>query len=335
MATGPRTGYDIGPMSDALVALPPDPEALRDVIAKVFPDLASGTFTLQPRGWDSVAVEVDDRLIFKFPRHDAGRLGLVREAALLAVIRPAVTMPTPNLSLRDGPPLFSRHDKLRGGYLEPAVYAGLPEPARDRLAHDIALFYAQLHTLPVSALKAAGAGPIKPWLGPDDILRLAWPILTEPLRRYAERTIAAWRDLPPDPHGRIYGFFDGHGWNMAFSLEAQRLNGVYDFGDSGFGELHQEFIYSNMISPNLTVRIIDRYEALTGLLLDRGPALRRGRRPEDFTSGAAPGRPLPASVPPRRDPGRSGSSGRATPSRQPRCRPLWRSRRRPALRRGE
>jgi hypothetical protein len=256
------------------VASPLDPKSLRAVIVEVFPDLAAGVFTPQARGWDSVAIDVDDRLIFKFPRHAAGRAGLAREAALLAIIHPAVTLPTPDMTLHEWPThegalLFSRHDKLRGGYLEPAVYAELDEAACDRLAQDLALFYAQLHALPAAALEAAGAAPIKPWLEPDDILERAWPVLTEPLRGYAERTIAAWRALPPDPHGRTYGFFDGHGWNMAFDPTAQRLNGVYDFGDSGFGQLQQEFIYSNMVSPDLTARIVGRYEILTGRLLDR------------------------------------------------------------------
>ena len=75
--------------------------------------------------------------------------------------------------------------------------------------------------------------------------------------------------LPPDPHGNIYGFFDGHGWNMAFNHAQGRLNGIYDFADSGFGPLHQEFIYSNFISPDLTARIISAYEMLTGRRLDR------------------------------------------------------------------
>src|SRR5262249_49179758 len=75
--------------------------------------------------------------------------------------------------------------------------------------------------------------------------------------------------LEPDPHGRTYGFFDGHGWNMAFDHAAQRLNGVYDFADSGFGWLQQEFIYSTIVSPDLTARIVGRYERLTGRAIDR------------------------------------------------------------------
>lgn len=239
------------------------------MIAAVFPDCAAGTFTPQTRGWDSVAIDVDDRLIFKFPRHEAARGRLAREAALLAIVHPAVTLPTPRMTLHQGPPLFSRHDKLRGVYLEPSVYAHLGERAQDGLAEDLALFYAELHALPVPAMQAAGAAPLQPWLEPDEILRRAWPVLTDTLRSYAERIVAAWRGLPPDPHGETYGFFDGHGWNMAFDIEAARLNGVYDFGDSGIGPLHQDFIYSSMVSGDLTARIIARYEALAGRSLDR------------------------------------------------------------------
>jgi hypothetical protein len=118
-------------------------------------------------------------------------------------------------------------------------------------------------------MEEAGAGPICAWLAPDDILKRAWPVLPKGLRAYAERTISAWAELPPDPYGTPYGFFDGHGWNMAFDHARNRLNGIYDFGDSGFGPLHQEFVYSNMISPELTRRIIAEYEALTGRVLDR------------------------------------------------------------------
>jgi Phosphotransferase enzyme family len=133
----------------------------------------------------------------------------------------------------------------------------------------MALFYAQLQRLDARDLEAAGAGPIKPWLQPEDILRRIWPLLPSRLRRYAERSIAAWQQLPADPYGTVYGFFDGHGWNMAFDHTRNRLNGVYDFGDSGFGPLHQEFIYSNWIAPDLTARIIAEYEVLSGLGLDR------------------------------------------------------------------
>src|SRR5690606_3375785 len=150
--------------------------------------------------WDCVAVDVDDRLIFKFPRHEAAERALVTEASLLAVIRPAVTMPVPDLTLHPGPPPFSRHAKLKGEHLLTRHYERLPEDSRRRLAAEMALFFAELHALDAGAMEEAGAGPIRAWLPPDDILRRVWPVLPSDLRAYAERTVAAWQRLPPDPY---------------------------------------------------------------------------------------------------------------------------------------
>lgn len=244
-------------------------EVMRSAIVSAYPELATSDCKLLDGGWDSCAVDVDDRLIFKFPRHAAAEEALRREARLLGVVRPAVTMPVPALTLHSGPPLFSMHVKIEGEHLLSADYERLPAQSRDRLAADLALFYAELHRLDREALATAGAKPIRPWLAPDDILRRALPVLPAELHAYANETIAAWQRLEPDPHGTTYGFFDGHGWNMAFDHEEGRLNGIYDFADSGFGPLHQEFIYSDWIAPDLTARIVAGYERLTGRMLDR------------------------------------------------------------------
>lgn len=241
---------------------------LRATIVAAFPELQSARFNLHTIGWDSFAVDVDDRLIFKFPRHAEAERRLKAEAGLLAAVRPNVTMPLPDLQLHAGPPLFSCHAKLKGEHLLAVHYEWLPIRARERLAADVAQFFAQLHALYHGAMKIAGAGPIGSWLPPDDILREAWPLLPPELHGYAERTIKAWQDLGPDPHGTTYGHFDSHGWNMAFDHDAECLNGIYDFGDSGFGDLHKEFVPPSWISPDFVERLANDYERLTGRAVD-------------------------------------------------------------------
>ncbi len=44
----------------------------------------------------------------------------------------------------------------------------------------------------------------------------------------------------------VFGYFDGHGWNMAFDHEQGVLNGVYDFADAAIGPRSREFVYSNL-----------------------------------------------------------------------------------------
>ncbi|MFD9898160.1 phosphotransferase family protein [Mesorhizobium sp. NPDC059025] len=244
-------------------------DALKAIILARFPDLTASRFSLLTQGWDSIAVDVDDRLIFKFPRNEIAEKSLIREISLLDVIRPAVTMPVPDIRLVDAPRTFSCHQKLKGSYLETPHYARLPDEARADLAQRLARFYVDLHGLDMDMMRAAGAGPVETWSQPDEVRYKALPFLSGELKTQAERIIASWADLPPDPYGETYGFFDGHGWNMAFDHENNRLSGVYDFADSGFGPLHRDFIYSNFISTDLTERIISSYEALSGCQLER------------------------------------------------------------------
>jgi hypothetical protein len=245
------------------------PAHLRETILKEFPELTNARLEVLGEGWHSTAIGADDRLVFKFPRHEIARAALIKEAALLAVVRPALRMPVPDMRIHDGPPLFSSHQKIRGQHLLSADYASLPDTARDRLAADIARFYFELHSQPLQRMTTAGATPIMPWQSPDAMRSAALPALPVELRSAAAEIISAYEQLPADPLGMVYGFFDGHGWNMAFDHSAQHLNGIYDFADSGLGARHQEFIYTNLISPDLTTRVIQAYEACTDLPLDR------------------------------------------------------------------
>lgn len=161
------------------------------------------------------------------------------------------------------------HGKLKGEHLVTEQYDALGEADRRRLGRDLGQFYAELHRLDDDEMIAAGAGPVEPWQTAETIRAKALPALAADLRALAAETVMSFERLGPDPHGTTYGFFDGHGWNMAFDHAERRLNGVYDFADSGIGPLHREFIYSNFISPDLTARIAETYEELTDRTLDR------------------------------------------------------------------
>lgn len=251
-----------------MFASPHTADELRCMIAGVYPELAGARMSIFERGYDSVAVDVDDRWFFKFPRSERAAGSLRKEAALLTLLRPAVTMRVPEMILHEAPILFSRHAKIAGEHLPPEDYRRLAEAERARLAADLALFYAELHRLEPAVMAAAGAPPVQPWLPPDEMLRRVVPLLPEKLRDWARRSVEAWQGLAPDPLGEVYGYFDGHGWNMAFDHTAGRLNGLYDFADSGIGPAHQDFIYSNWIERDLTRRIVRAFHSLTGHALD-------------------------------------------------------------------
>jgi hypothetical protein len=208
------------------------PEDCRHAILAAYPHLSGSVFTVAGKGWHSLAVEADG-LIFKFPEGDEAESALLREAKLLAAVRPLVTVAVPDMIIHPGPPMFSMHRKLPGRTLEPSDYPSLDDAARERLADDLALFFAELHAIEPSVMRAAGAEPVGWWDTRDDTLAPAWSVLPPQLRPEAEAAIRDYHVLGPDPLGEVYGFFDAHGWNMAFDRDAMRLRGIFDFADSG------------------------------------------------------------------------------------------------------
>lgn len=245
-----------------------DAEGLRATVVASFPELAGSPFRVLGAGWDSVALAVD-QWVFKFPRTAVAATALRREAGLLRQIAPAVDMPVPRMELFEAPTLFSRHRGIPGDHLPSEHYARLDASQRQALGESLGLFYSQLHAIPVAVMREAGALPAEQWFDSIAIERLAFPALDSAERAWAKQVLRRWDALGPDPLGDIYGYFDGHGWNMAFDHTAGRLNGLYDFADSGIGPLHQDFLYSSFISPDLTARIISAYERHSGRRLDR------------------------------------------------------------------
>jgi aminoglycoside phosphotransferase (APT) family kinase protein len=241
----------------------------KHAILALYPALAESVFAAVDVGWDSLAIDAGDDLIFKFPKHEAAGARLRREVRFLEIIRPSVSIPVPDMTLHEGPPVFSAHRKLKGSYLLAEGYAKLSDAQRQDTAEKLALFYAELHAISVSRMAAAGALPLPPWRNVADILDKALPHLPLEHHAWARGTLEEWAGLPADPYGTVFGFYDGHGWNMAFDHQRGVLNGVYDFADAGFGPLHQDFIYSSFIDEDLTLRIIAAYENITGKAIDR------------------------------------------------------------------
>lgn len=244
------------------------PDIFRDAVVSARPDLETASFSVAGRGWHSLAVDVGGRLIAKFPEGQEAEAALRREARILAAVRPHVAMPVPEMSLFEGPPLFSLHPLLPGDVLERDAYRRLADAGRDRLADDLARFFADLHAVDPAVARAAGAETIGVWDTDEATLAPIWQTLPSDTKALAMDAMAAYRALGPDPHGAVYGFFDAHGWNMAFDHAAGTLNGIFDFADSGFGPVHREFVPVSFIDPDLTVRTMTAYETITGRGID-------------------------------------------------------------------
>ncbi len=221
------------------------------------------------KGWHSLAISIDDRLIAKFPEGEEAEAALRREARLLVPMRSHVTLPIPDMTLHEGPVLFSLHRKIPGERVNPGDYMRLSSAARHRFACDLARFFAQLHDIPIATMRMAGADAVDWWDTRPETLAPVWAVLPDDVAATARRAIEDYSRLSVDRRNDVFGFFDAHGWNMAFDHERDRLNGIFDFADCGFGPPEREFVQVSLIHPELAGAVIDAYQDIARRRIDR------------------------------------------------------------------
>lgn len=244
-----------------------DLDAALGLIRRAMPGLALNDPRVLGNGFDNIALLVGG-MIFRFPRSLAGEARLRKEAGFLALIRPRIDMVLPDLVLHEDPSVFSCHRFIPGEVFTPDKYLTLSEIKREQMAEQLAVLYAQLHAIPVAEVQSAGAVRVDDFCDTEKMLVTLETVLTADECRWAQQVVAAWRNLPPDPLGNVFGWFDGHGWNMAIDFDRGQINGVFDFADAGLGSVHNDLMHNNLMHPDLTERIIRRYNARTGQQVD-------------------------------------------------------------------
>ncbi|MEO1102923.1 MAG: aminoglycoside phosphotransferase family protein [Pseudomonadota bacterium] len=242
----------------------------RAAILAVRPDLDGVPMLLRADGWDCLAIEVAGTTIFKVPHHHGAVSRLRREPATLDLIRPHVGLALPQMVLHERPILMSEHRKIVGEPIDPERYAVLAEPTREALADDLAAFFAGIHAIPPAVVRAADCDAVRPWASSRSLLARLEGRVGAPILAMARQVVEAH-----DRYGRddvVFGQFDTHGWNMAFDTARDRLHGLFDFAGAGIGPLHRDLSYIFFVSPDLAVRVMARYGALTGRPVDAARA---------------------------------------------------------------
>ncbi|MET7403440.1 phosphotransferase [Dactylosporangium sp. NPDC005572] len=145
-------------------------QALRDHA----PDLAGRPVTDLGSGLDNTAFLAGD-LVLRVTDHDT----VAREAALLDLIAPHVSLPVPAVRFADPGRGVLAYPLLPGRPL-------LGRPAPDGLARQLGRFLGELHAVETAAVPVDGADP-REWLadldGPADLLAVLLRTVPEPARR--------------------------------------------------------------------------------------------------------------------------------------------------------
>jgi aminoglycoside 2''-phosphotransferase len=223
----------------------------QQIIAACFPALPIHSCEYLSQGWDSVAVVVNDELIFRFPLRQVAEPQYLMEARLLAVLAERVSLPIPRFSYiwEGGPPyehVFVGYPMLQGAQLRCAMLPALDAPV---LAARLGRFVGELHGLPVE--QAVGCGLPREsaagWRagGRDQHAKVTarvFPLL-EPFER--ERVRARWEAFLGDDAN--FGFqpvvlhADLTGDHILVDITSGQIAGIIDWGDATVGDPAYDF----------------------------------------------------------------------------------------------
>ena len=221
-------------------------------IRTVYPDLVVDRLRREDSGQYNVVLVADEALVFRFPRFAEGVARLRAETALLAAIRPYLSLPIPEPRyLCFEPPVpgqvFAGYPLLPGEPLWHERFAAIADkPTLNHLATQLATFLSELNGIPLGAVP--GPLPVACSLEAPD-WRTGWRRLHDRIRervlpRLDARTRAridlhfsAFLDDDANfafPPTLIHGDF-GTG-NVLFDAARGEIAGILDFGSAGLGD---------------------------------------------------------------------------------------------------
>lgn len=236
-------------MSDESVDVSP----YKEMIETCFPDISIQTWAVHLSGWDSVVLEVNDTLMFRFPRPNRPDVEaqLEKEIALLPELARTLPLPVPQFDYicDDGPGAgrrFVGYRKLAGVQLRsdnPAL--AQPQQITRQLGEFISCLHrfpveraAQLKIAPVSTadwrqrfrdLTAQVCGDVVPLLEPALRAKAAalWEGFVAAEAHFLFRPVLIHSDLNSD--------------HILYDESSGKLTGVIDWGDVKIGDPAMDF----------------------------------------------------------------------------------------------
>lgn len=219
-----------------------------DLIARQFPALRPTRVVKLGEGCDSIAVEVEGELVFRFPKTAAVEEQLFIEARVLPVLAAGSPLAIPQFHFFGTPdPEFPRHfvgyPKLPG---RPAIHIDVSAGPPLHLAPAIGKFLSWLHAFPVDDARALGV----PGKSVDDVIdeiRIDalddLPLVAEiaPQMRVNDIGEALRRSLPRATSPPVLVHNDFAAEHVLVDEEGKHVTGVIDWSDVAISDRSVDF----------------------------------------------------------------------------------------------
>jgi aminoglycoside phosphotransferase (APT) family kinase protein len=255
-------------------------QALRAVLERNVPELASGEITLLPRieladpqWWDGSAM-VDNTFFVKFAWSEQAAQTVWREACIMqALSSHTPSLLTPRVIACSDDPVLMVTQWVVGDPLTYEHVGQMDRQSLERMANELAQFLAALHEPTVRDDLVKTVGPLATPL-PQATTEAIRNRLTPWLRSDQIAWVGEWCDWTDSvldtPKGVVVVHGDFHGHNHVWDLDKEKLKTVVDFADCGLADAEYDFRYLPSQGPgiDLLVQAVARYDTLADEEID-------------------------------------------------------------------
>jgi len=227
-------------------------------------------------GLENDVLVINNETVFRFAKTAAGKDRLAREAILTRLAAEHLDMRIPQFSqVQDD---FVAYAKIPGVALHRDVLLTQPEVVQERVAEQLAQFFRQLHSIPISALEQDGVeatpapGKKADWIRLyEDVRKLLFPHMARHVRECAERHFAPVLEgtLDMEAYDPVCVHADLGYYHVLFDPSAGQITGVLDFGCAGLGDPAVDFGIVLHVYGEQFLRRMSAYDPAIAGCIDR------------------------------------------------------------------
>jgi len=218
-------------------------EKYGELIAEISPEIRLESLSLNEDGLLNDVVIVNQEYVFRFAKRDFYFKNLLDEANLLNYLHGFLTLEIPR-------PFYATDEimayrLIRGEALRRDILLRLPDADRQALADQLALFFKELHSVPLTGAIPAADALVKyeGWLAAYEKIRekvfpLLMPHVRDSVREHYENFLADEKNFQFEPK---MVDTDIPPYHILFDRDRTRISGIIDFGCAGAGDPAVDF----------------------------------------------------------------------------------------------
>ena len=195
------------------------------------------------QGLDSIAYRVNNEYIFKMSKHNEARENLKKEIKVLNYLKEKLSLQIPTIEFYSEKNSVCGYKEIKGEKLTKEIYNSMSIEEQDDLAHSIAQFLKELHSLPLPDIDDLELDVIEDYKSDYESLKeLIYDDIPKKSQEYLD---SLFRRILSDERITKYEKVLCHN-DLSCNhiiMQNNRVVGIIDFGDVAITDRDKDFIY--------------------------------------------------------------------------------------------